>query len=118
MENEVYTTLTEREKTLEERVYKLERDLLTALTKVAHLEIELASLQKVKLASMQVHVEVAEEKIDAIGEALRDLIIDLIQTSKEDYKEETPRKVKIIRRQHSSHREESVKEQINDPITM
>jgi len=97
-------------KRLEDRIYKLERDLLDALTKISHLEVEVASLQKVEIASIRCHLETTEDKIDTIGQALRDLIIDLIR---QENGRETQHKVKIIRRQNlvSLGR----KEEVNEP---
>jgi len=98
MENE---KISEKERILEDRVFKLEKDLINALKQVSYLEIELVSLRKIDLKSINFHIEVAEDKIEAISEALRDLIDDLIDTEVERKRKiELQRKVRIVRRQN------------------
>ena len=85
---------------LESRVYQLERDLIDAYARIGELELHLLSLEQVKIARCELYTEVMMEKVDAIGDTLKQLISDLIAEDKEREKVlPTPRKIKIIRRQ-------------------
>lgn len=85
---------------LESRVYQLERDLLGAYSRINELEVNIAALEQVRIARCELHIDVIEEKVDAIGDTLKDLISDLIRENAEREKTlPTSRKIRIIRRQ-------------------
>ena len=80
------------------RVYQLEYDLIQANKKVSDLEIELNVIRKLKFPQNDLQLEGLNDKIEAIGGALLELIGDLIGESKGPLKTfPLSRKVKIIR---------------------
>lgn len=88
------------EQDLAGRVYQLEQDLIQAYSRIAELEIKVLALDQVKIARCQLYTDVLMEKVDAIGDAVKHIITDLIEEDKEREKRLPPaRKIKIIRRQ-------------------
>ncbi len=100
MEQEEHSYGHDPHQDLVTRVYHLEKDLVQAYSRIAELEIQLLALDQVKIARCQLYTDVLMEKVDAIGDAVKHIIKDLIAEDKEREKRLPPaRKIKIIRRQ-------------------